>query len=244
MSNLLTQPAMTLGKILVVDDDKTLLEVVAYNLRKDDYNVVTAADGAQALAQARAEKPDLIILDVMLPGLSGLEVCRILRKEMAIPILMLTAKIEEVDKIVGLEVGADDYVTKPFSVRELMARVRASLRRTRWIQNDIVTEDEQGQPVVRIKGLQVDISRHTASRDGVPLPLSPKEFDLLAFLMRHHGQVFNREILVEKVWGYDYEGTARTVDVHIRSLRRKIENDPAQPEYLVTVHRFGYKFEG
>jgi two-component system OmpR family response regulator len=204
--------------------------------------VVTAADGIQAIEVARREKPDLIILDVMLPGLDGFEVCRILRKEMAVPILMLTAKIEEIDKVVGLEVGADDYMTKPFSIRELMARVRAMLRRSRWTE-PIHTPEAEAATILKINGLEVDATGHRISRNGTLLKLSPKEFDLLLFLMRHLGQVFNRELLVEKVWGYDYGGTARTVDVHIRSLRRKVEDDPEKPKHLMTIHGFGYKFE-
>ena len=235
------------NKILVVDDDQTILDVLKYNLEKESYQVITAADGAQALDKARSEKPDLIILDVMLPVLSGFEVCRILRKEMTVPILLLSARADEVDRVVGLELGADDYVTKPFGVRELMARVRATLRRSQRLQLDAHPEEgpaeEDVSGILRAHGFEVDVSRHTASRNGVPLQLSPKEFQLLAFLIRHHGQVFAREQLVEKLWGYDYDGTLRTIDVHIRSIRVKIEDDPARPEYLVTVHGLGYKFD-
>lgn len=238
---------MGINKILLVDDDKTLLDVLRYNLEKENYEVITAADGIQALEQARSEKPDLIILDIMLPGLSGLEVCRILRRDITVPILMLTAKTEEVDKVVGLELGADDYMTKPFSVRELMARVSAMLRRSQGMQqqmNPAATPGEEDvSGIIKAGGFEVDLSKHSVSRNGARIELSPKEFELLVFLMRHRGQVFARERLVEKLWGFDYEGTARTVDVHIRSLRCKIENDPAEPEYLITVHGVGYKFE-
>ncbi|MGD1118870.1 MAG: response regulator transcription factor [Dehalococcoidales bacterium] len=233
-----------MNKILVVDDDKNLLEVLKYNLVNEGYAVVTAEDGIQALELARREKPDLIILDIMLPGLDGIEVCRVLRKEMAVPILMLTAKTQEIDKVVGLEVGADDYMAKPFSVRELMARLRAMLRRSQWMRQTVSPDTEEAPAVLKADGLEVDMVGHLASRHGVPLKLSPKEFDLLSFLMLHRGQVFNRERIVEKVWGYDYEGTARTVDVHIRALRRKIEDSPEKPQHLLTVHGFGYKFEG
>lgn len=236
-----------LSKILVVDDDKNLLEVLRYNLVNDGYTVFTAEDGIQALELARRDKPNLIILDVMMPGLDGFEVCRILRKEMHVPILMLTAKTEEVERVVGLELGADDYMTKPFSVRELMARVRAMLRRSHWMDNQVVSTvsgDEASSTILKANNLEVDMAGHRVFHNGLLLKLSPKEFDLLSFLMRYRGQVFNRENLVEKVWGYDYGGTARTVDVHIRSLRLKIEDNPERPEHLLTVHGYGYKFEG
>jgi len=232
-----------MSKILIVDDDKNLLEVLKYNLVKENNAVVTASDGAVALDVARREKPDLIILDVMIPIISGFEVCRILRKEMNVPILILSAKTEEVDKVVGLEIGADDYMTKPFSVRELMARVRAMLRRSQLLKTQ--SDDISSDKAVRIKvgELEVDIAGRTVSQKGVKIKLSPKEFELLAFLMSHRGQVFNRERLVEEIWGYDFDGTARTVDVHMRSLRQKIESNPDQPEHLLTVHGFGYRFQ-
>jgi two-component system OmpR family response regulator len=226
-------------KILVVEDDRTLLEVLEYNLVKEGYNVVTATDGVQALEVARSQKPDLIILDIMLPELSGLEVCRILRRDMTVPILMLTARGEEVDKIVGLEVGADDYMTKPFSMRELLARVRAILRRTRM--TGLESADEA---VIKIGNLEMDTLRRRAMLDGMVLDLTQKEFDLLAFLTRNRGLVFSREHLLERVWGYDYAGGSRTVDVHIRWLREKIEENPAKPKRLITVRGVGYKLEG
>jgi two-component system OmpR family response regulator len=225
-------------KILVIEDDTNLLETIKYNLRKEGYDVVTASDGEQALEVARQEKPDLLILDIMLPKMSGFEVCRILRKEMTVPILMLTAKVDETDKIVGLEIGADDYVTKPFSMRELLARVRAMLRRTKMV------EAPTGQVLIKIGNLEVDTARHQASLAGAALELSPKEFDLLAFLARNKGLVFSRGHLLEKVWGYDFAGDTRTVDVHIRWLRQKIEADAGHPKYLVTVRGTGYKLEG
>jgi two-component system OmpR family response regulator len=233
-----------MSKILVVDDDKNLLDTLKYNLVNDGFTVVTAEDGVQALEIARHEKPDLILLDIMLPGIDGFEVCRILRKEMAIPILMLTAKTEEIDKVVGLELGADDYITKPFSIRELMARLRAMFRRSQWADQQTPATEPTAPSLLKADSLEIDITGHKVLHKGKLMKLSPKEFDLLAFLMRHRGQVFNREQLVEKVWGYDYGGTARTVDVHMRSLRRKIEGNPVKPERLLTVHGFGYKFEG
>ncbi len=231
---------MSSRKILVVEDDATLLDVLRYNLEKEGYQVVTAADGAEALESARSHRPDLIILDIMLPGLSGFEVCRILRKEMTIPILMLTAKTEEVDKIVGLEIGADDYMTKPFSMRELLARIRAMLRRAEIGR----LEPAGDQARLKAGDLEIDLARHQVFLGGIKTELSPKEFDLLAFLARHRGFVFSREQLLEKVWGYDYTGDARTVDVHVRWLRQKIESDPAHPKRLVTVRGAGYKLEG
>jgi two-component system, OmpR family, response regulator len=229
---------MAENKILIVEDDPNLRETLKYNLRKEGYDVATAGDGEQAIEVARREKPDLLILDIMLPKLSGFEVCRILRKEMTVPILMLTAKADETDKIVGLEIGADDYMTKPFSMRELLARVRAMLRRAK------IVEAPSGQTLIKIKDLEVDTARHRASLAGAALELSPKEFDLLAFLARNKGLVFSREQLLEKIWGYDFAGDTRTVDVHIRWLRQKIEIDPGHPKYLVTVRGTGYKLEG
>jgi two-component system OmpR family response regulator len=227
-------------KVLIVEDDPNLLATLKYNLQKDGYDAATAIDGAEALEAARKEKPDLIILDIMLPVLNGFEVCRILRKEMTVPILMLTAKTDEMDKIVGLEIGADDYMTKPFSMRELLARIRAMLRRTRMT----VSEAADDKAVLRIKELEIDPARHRATLGETVLDLTPKEFDLLAFLARNRGFVFNREQLLEKVWGYDYAGDTRTVDVHIRWLRQKIETNPRKPEYLMTVRGTGYKMEG
>jgi two-component system OmpR family response regulator len=227
------------ARILVVEDDLNLLATLKYNFLKEGYDVVTAVDGAGALETARREKPDLMVLDIMLPGLSGFEVCRILRKETSVPILMLTAKVEEVDKIVGLEIGADDYMTKPFSMRELLARVRAMLRRA-----EMARPEPELKHALRIGELEIDIARHQASLKGETLELSPKEFDLLAFLAQNKGLVFSRERLLEKVWGYDYAGETRTVDVHIRWLRQKIESEPAQPKLLVTVRGTGYKLAG
>jgi two-component system OmpR family response regulator len=228
------------NKVLVVEDDPNLLETLKYNLGKESYTVVMAIDGEQALEVARKEKPDLIVLDVMLPKLSGFEVCRILRKEMTSPILMLTAKADETDKVVGLEIGADDYMTKPFSLRELLARIRAMLRRAKMIE----TQPGPEEASFKVGDIEIDIARHQASKGATMLELTPKEFDLLVFLSRNKGFVFSRDQLLEKVWGYDYAGDTRTVDVHIRWLRQKIEADPGNPKYLRTVRGTGYKLEG
>jgi DNA-binding response OmpR family regulator len=225
---------------MVVEDDPNLLNALAYNLGREGYTVITAADGEQALETARREKPNLIILDIMLPRLSGLEVCRILRHEMTFPILMLTARAEETDKIVGLELGADDYMTKPFSIRELLARVRAVLRRSDMTR----AVPALAESTLKIDDLEIDPARHRAARRGEALDLTPKEFDLLAFLARNKGFVFSREQLLEKVWGYDYAGDTRTIDVHVRWLRRKIEADPQRPRHLITIRGIGYKLEG
>lgn len=231
------------SKVLVVEDDRTLLEVLQYNLTKEGYDVLRASDGVKGLETARSNKPDLVILDVMLPKMDGYEVCRILRKETTVPILMLTAKIEETDRVVGLEVGADDYVTKPFSMRELMARVRAILRRTEMMKKEAVTASSVSSPCLKVGDFEIDTARHKVSRGDVPVELSRMEFSLLEFLVRNHGQVFTRDHLLEKVWGYDFAGDTRTVDVHVSWLRRKIETDPAHPKHLVTVRGVGYKFE-
>ena len=231
---------MNTYKILIVEDDTNLLATLKYNLEKETYEAFAAVDGAKAVETARIVKPDLIILDVMLPIMSGFEVCRVLRKEMNVPILMLTAKTDEMDKVVGLEIGADDYMTKPFSMRELLARIRAVLRRTRIT----VSESTIEETVLRIKDLEIDAARHKVLLGETALDLTPKEFDLLVFLARNKGFVFSREKLLEKVWGYDYTGDTRTVDVHIRWLRQKIEANSQKPEYLITVRGTGYKLEG
>jgi two-component system OmpR family response regulator len=231
---------VTNDKILIVEDDRNLLDALKYNLRKEGYDVVTAVDGAEALYVARREKPDLIILDIMLPKMSGFEVCRTLRKEMAAPVLMLTAKAEETDKIVGLEIGADDYMTKPFSLRELLARVRAMLRRAKMVE----MQPAHGEALLKVGDIEVDMARHQALKGTTTLELTPKEFDLLAFLIRNRSFVFSRDQLLERVWGYDFTGDTRTVDVHIRWLREKIEDNPNKPKFLVTVRGVGYKLEG
>ena len=232
-------------KVLVVEDERTLLETLEYNLARQGYEVLTAANGRTALEVARQERPDLIVLDVMLPGLDGFEVCRLLRQEMTVPILMLTARTDEVDKVVGLEVGADDYVTKPFGMRELLARVKALLRRVRLVREE-VTARAEGPPAGRLTfdDLTLDLGRGEVRRGGEPLHLKPKEYDLLVFLARNRGMVLSRDLILERVWGWDYAGGTRTVDVHVRWLRGKIEADPAAPTRLVTVRGIGYRFEG
>ena len=232
-------------KVLVVEDEPTLLETLEYNLKRQGYDVRTAADGLLALETARRERPDLVLLDIMLPGLDGIEVCRILRRESSVPILMLTARADEVDKVVGLEMGADDYVTKPFSMRELLARVKALLRRERLLREEIQAEaGPQGAKRLSFDDLVIDQARREVERAGRPLHLKPKEYELLLFLARHRGQALSREQILEAVWGWDYVGGARTVDVHISWLREKIERDPAQPIRLVTVRGIGYRFDG
>jgi len=220
--------------ILVVDDETTLRETLVEALELEGYRAIPAADGREALARFRADHPDLVLLDLMLPELSGVEVCRILRAESAVPIIMLTAKDGEVDKVVGLELGADDYVTKPFSLRELTARIRAIFRRT----EQAAAPDPQAP--VAVGRVQVDLAGHRILRDGEPVPLKPKAFELLAFLLGHQGQVFTRDQLLERVWGYDYAGETRTVDVHVHWLRAEIEADPGEPLLLQTVRGVGY----
>jgi DNA-binding response OmpR family regulator len=232
-------------KVLIVEDEPTLLDTLEYNLSHQDYDVLTAADGHQALQVAREEQPDLMILDLMLPGIDGIEVCRILRQEMNLPILMLTARDEEVDKVVGLEVGADDYMTKPFSMRELLARVKALLRRERLIREEMSADDGVGGEQALVFGdLRIDVSRREVTRDGENLHLKPREYELLAFLARHRGMVLSRDLILERVWGWDYDGGSRTVDVHVHWLREKIEPDPKNPTRIVTVRGVGYRFEG
>jgi DNA-binding response OmpR family regulator len=223
-------------KILVVDDEPTLVATLRYNLEQAGYAVATAADGEAALASARSQRPDLIVLDLMLPGLDGFEVCRILRREMATPILMLTAKTDEVDKVVGLELGADDYVSKPFGMRELLARVRALLRRA---EAPAASEGE----TLTSGDLAVDLRKREATRDGKALALKPKEYDLLVYLLRNPGRAFTRDQLLNQIWGYDFVGDTRTVDVHVRWLRQKIEPDAANPVRLITVRGVGYRFD-
>jgi DNA-binding response OmpR family regulator len=232
-------------KVLVVEDEPTLVETLEYNLSRQDYEVLTAVDGHSALDVARKEQPDLIVLDLMLPGIDGVEVCRILRQEMSVPILMLTARDEEVDKVVGLEVGADDYMTKPFSMRELMARVKALLRRERLIREELSVENGVRDEQTLVFGdLRIDMSRREVTRKGESLHLKPREYDLLTFLARHRGIVLSRDLILERVWGWDYDGGSRTVDVHVHWLREKIEPDPKNPIRIITVRGVGYRFEG
>ena len=243
-------------QVLIVEDDETLRDTLEYNLRNQGYEVITADNGYAALELARARQPDVLLLDLMLPGIDGFEVCRILRKEMSLPILMLTARTEEVDKVIGLEVGADDYLTKPFSMRELLARVKALLRRVELIREDLVAQGE-AQPgtgrslldtppteTLTFGNLAIDETRREVRIDGRPIRVKPKEFDLLLFLARHRGIALSRDLILERVWGWSFDGNSRTVDVHIRWLREKIEPDPANAARIVTVRGIGYRFDG
>ena len=223
--------------VLVVEDEPSLSSTLSYNLRKNGFEVLVAADGVAGLQEARRAKPDVIVLDLMLPKMDGLEVCRRIRAESDVPILMLTAKSEELDKVVGLEMGADDYLTKPFGMRELMARVRALLRRA--ARDGVAAGDVA---TIRAGGLEFDARGRTVRRGDAGIALKPKEFDLIFFLVKNAGQVFTREQLLEKVWGYEFFGGSRTVDVHVRWLREKLEADPPHPKHLLTVRGVGYKF--
>ena len=225
--------------ILVVEDETTLRETLVDALETEGFRVLGAADGRAALTRFRADKPDLVLLDLMLPELSGIEVCRIIRAESGVPIVMLTAKDSELDKVVGLELGADDYVTKPFSLRELSARIRALFRRSDQLA---ASSDAAGPPIVDLGRVQVDLAGHRLLRDGEALAIKPKAFELLAFLLRHPGQAFTRDQLLEHVWGYDYGGETRTVDVHVHWLRSTLEDDAAQPQFIHTVRGVGYVF--
>jgi len=223
-------------KILIVEDEPNIAEVVTLYLERADFSVRVAKDGESALKILEQHIPDLIIMDLMLPELSGIEVCRIVRAESGVPIVMLTAKDSEVDKVVGLELGADDYVTKPFSLRELSARIRALFRRSEQIASS------EASRIVDLGPVQVDLAGHRLLRDGRPVPVKPKAFELLAFLVRNPGQVFTRDQLLERVWGYDYAGETRTVDVHVHWLRSEIEADPSAPVFIQTVRGVGYVF--
>jgi DNA-binding response OmpR family regulator len=226
-----------LPRILIIEDEATVRETLALNLRSEGYDVVTAADGSEGLRLAREQAPDLILLDLMLPELDGLSVCRLLRRDSDVPIIMLTARGTEMDRITGLETGADDYVVKPFSLGELLARVRANLRRAR-------AEDRTTATRLTAGDLTLDLLARRARRDQAELKLTHREFDLLAELMRNQGAVLSRDLLLNRVWGYDYVGDSHTVDVHIRWLREKIEADPSAPQRITTVRGVGYRFEG
>lgn len=232
--------------ILVVEDEPALRDTLSYNLKKDGFTVEAVGDGRAALDSARKLHPDLIVLDLMLPEIDGFEVCRILRKEMTTPILMLTARDDEIDRVVGLEVGADDYLTKPFSMRELMARVKAQLRRSRLLREEISKSVDGQKPHDKLSfdNLVINLTRREVILMGEPLPLKPQEYDLLLFFAEHKGQMLSREFILERVWGWDFIGDSRTVDVHVRWLRQKIEKDAGDPKRIVTVRGGGYRFEG
>lgn len=227
--------------ILVVEDEPALQAAIGYNLRREGHRVLAAADGPTALA-LMAQGPDLVILDLMLPGIDGFEVCRRIRQQSSVPIIILTARTDEVDRVVGLELGADDYVTKPFSMRELIARVKALLRRRELILAELQARSETDDQRLVAGDLEINLSRHTVTRAGVPISLTPREFDLLAFLVKNRGRVFSAERLLEEVWGYANPVDPRTVAVHIRSLREKLEDDPSRPVLIETVRGVGYRF--
>lgn len=228
--------------ILVVEDEAVLRETLTYNLSQQGYDVYYAEQGYEAISKAKKLLPDLIILDLMLPVLDGFEVCRIIRKEMNVPIIMLTARDAEVDRVIGLEMGADDYIAKPFSMRELFARVKALLRRVEMERLD--HEESEEKNILSFDNLTIDISRREVLIDNEPIEINPKEYELLLFFARNRGQVLSRDLILERVWGWNFYGGSRTVDVHVRWLREKLEIDPSDPHRIVTVRGAGYRFEG
>lgn len=225
-------------KILVVDDERSIVDIIKFNLQKENYNVVTAYDGFQAMDQFKAENPDLIILDVMMPGMDGYEVCRRIRAVSNVPIILVTARAEEIDTVLGLEMGADEYVTKPFSVRELMARVRAGLRRYSALTQKV----EVASDTYTVGDFTLDTTRFTAKVGEKIIDLTQRETEILKLLMSKKGQIFSRDEILRKVWGYEALGDERTVDVTIRRLREKIEPDPSAPELILTKRGVGYYF--
>ena len=224
--------------VLVVDDEQNIVNIFAFNLKKEGYEVLTAGDGEEAVEIVEKHQPDLILLDIMMPKMDGYEACRKIREKYNIPIIMLTARAEELDKVLGLEMGADDYVTKPFGTRELIARVKANLRRS-VVKNEPAVEKGN---VLKFGKLEIDLDKFEARKDGKVLELTYREFELLKFLAQNLRQVFSRETLLEKVWGYEYYGDVRTVDVTVRRLREKIEDNPGKPEYIITKRGVGYSF--
>ncbi len=224
-------------QVLIVEDEESLADPLAYLLRKEGFEVTVVADGPSALAEFDRAGADIVLLDLMLPGMSGTEVCRHLRARSSVPVIMVTARDSEIDKVVGLELGADDYVTKPYSARELIARIRAVLRRG-------ADADDAGERVLEAGPVRMDIERHIVTVDGLQVPMPLKEFELLAFLMRNRGRVLTRGQLIDRVWGADYVGDTKTLDVHVKRLRSKIEPDPTNPVRLLTVRGLGYKLEG
>lgn len=239
-------------KILIIDDEKPIVDILTYNLQKEGYEIIEAYDGEIGYNRAINEKPDLILLDVMLPKQDGLTVCRKVREISNVPIIMLTAKEDIVDKIIGLEIGADDYITKPYSTRELIARIKANLRKVEAISSEFnskkieeeerIKKEEKKNIVVSFGNAIIDFERYLLKVDDNPIELTLREFELLKFLIQNKGQIFSREQLLEKVWGYDYYGDVRTVDVTVRRIREKIENDSSSPEYILTKRGLGYVF--
>lgn len=231
-------------KVLVVEDDAAIREALEYNLGREGYEVQAVGDGVLAVEAARDSQPDLIVLDLMLPGLDGFDVTRTLRQESSVPILMLTARAEEIDRVLGLELGADDYLTKPFSMRELMARVKAMLRRVHLDSIDAQPPSSNKSETLVSGNLEINPVRHEVRLEGKVVELKPKEYDLLAYLVQHPGQVISRDQLLAEVWGWEFSGGSRTVDVHVRWLRTRIEPVPDEPTRIVTVRGVGYRFEG
>jgi two-component system, OmpR family, response regulator RegX3 len=225
-------------RILLVEDEESLAESIRYSLEQEGFTVTLAVDGRKAIERFRSDDPDLVILDLMLPELSGLDVCRLIRQESNVPIVMVTAKDSEADKVAGLELGADDYVTKPFSIRELVSRVRAHLRRARMQEPAVAEEMLNGGPI------EMDVAKHEVRVGDGLVAFPPKEFELLEAFLRRRGRLLTREFLIEEIWGHDYVGDTKTLDVHVKRIRQKIENDPHDPELLLTVRGLGYKFVG
>lgn len=226
--------------VLVVDDEENIVNIIAFNLKKEGYEVLTASDGEEAVEIACSKQPNLILLDIMMPKMDGYEACKKIREKYNMPIIMLTARAEEIDKVLGLEMGADDYVTKPFGTRELIARVKANLRRSIVKENGVNSSDN----VLEFGRLVIDLDKFEARKNGEILELTFREFELLKFLAQNLNQVFSRETLLEKVWGYEYFGDVRTVDVTVRRLREKVEDNPGKPEYILTKRGVGYSFGG
>lgn len=226
--------------ILIVDDEQSIIDILVYNLKKEGYNTIEANDGVTAVEMALEQKPSLILLDIMLPKMDGLTACKKIKNSLSVPILILSAKDEELDKIVGLELGADDYITKPFSVRELMARVKANLRKSEAIANAVETQEEKSRHKIEVGDLLLDIDRFEVKVRGRKVDLTVREFEVLKYLATQPGQIVSRELLLEKVWGYEYFGDIRTVDVTVRRIREKIEDDTTNPQILVTKRGVGY----
>lgn len=228
-----------MSKILVVDDEQAIVDILKFNLEREGFEVMTASDGEEGIATFRREKPDLILLDIMMPKVDGMQACKTIRNESNVPIIMITARAEEVDKVLGLEFGADDYVTKPFGVRELIARVKSNLRRS-----VMDSTDKPSGNILSYANMVIDIDKYEVSKEGEVIDLTVREYELLKFLAKQKDQIFTREQLLEKVWGYEYYGDVRTVDVTVRRLREKVEDDAAKPKFILTKRGIGYYFKG
>ena len=228
------------NRVLIAEDEKPISDIIKFNLEKEGYEIITAYDGEDALKKALNEQLELIILDIMLPSMDGFEICKRVREKSSVPIIMVTAKEEEVDKILGLELGADDYITKPFSIRELVARVKANVRR----QEMNINADQQEKEIIKNKDLSIDLMKYEVKKGSTSIDLTVREFELLKFLAKQKDQVFSREQLLERVWGYEYYGDIRTVDVTVRRLREQVEDDSSNPTYIMTKRGVGYYFKG